>query len=67
VKARRLPGGIKGRQLADVGRAIRPGMKILFITGYAAHAIVGNGQLEKDMHVLTRPFSVEDWQCLFEI
>ena len=54
-----LPGGINGRQLADAGRAIRPDMKILFITGYAENAIVGNGQLEKDMHVLTKPFSVE--------
>jgi signal transduction histidine kinase/ActR/RegA family two-component response regulator len=54
-----LPGGMNGRQLADAGRAIRPGMKVLFITGYAENAVVGNGQLEKGMHVLTKPFSVE--------
>jgi signal transduction histidine kinase/CheY-like chemotaxis protein len=53
-----LPGGMNGRQLADAGRALRPGMKVLFITGYAENAVVGNGQLEPGMHVLTKPFAV---------
>ena len=41
-----LPGGLNGRQVADAGRSIRPGLKVLFITGYAENAAVGNGHLD---------------------
>ncbi len=54
-----LPGGVNGRQMADAGRAVRPGLKVLFITGYAENAAVGNGHLEPGMHVLTKPFAME--------
>jgi PAS domain S-box-containing protein len=54
-----LPGGINGRQMADAARANRPGLKVLFITGYAEHAVVHNGQLEAGMHVLTKPFAMQ--------
>ncbi len=53
-----LPGGMNGRQLADAARSLRPGLKVLFVTGYAENAAVGNGQLEPGMHVLTKPFSM---------
>jgi PAS domain S-box-containing protein len=55
-----LPGGINGRQLADAARTTRPGLKVLFITGYAENAVVGNGHLAHGMHVLTKPFGMED-------
>ena len=55
-----LPGGINGRQLADAARMVRPGLKVLFITGYAENAVVRNGYLEAGMHVLTKPFTMED-------
>jgi len=54
-----LPGGLNGRQVADAGRAVRPGLKVLFITGYAENAVVGGGHLEPGMHVLTKPFAME--------
>jgi CheY-like chemotaxis protein len=54
-----LPGGMNGRQVADAGRAIRPELKVLFITGYAENAAVGNGHLEPGMQVLTKPFAME--------
>ena len=54
-----LPGGMNGRQLADAGRAVRDRLKVLFITGYAENAVLGNGQLERDMQVLTKPFVME--------
>ena len=53
-----LPDGMNGRQFADVGHRHRPDLKVLFITGYAENAIVGNGTLEPNMHILTEPFSV---------
>ncbi len=54
-----LPGGMNGRQVADAGRVHRPRLKILFITGYAENAVVGNGLLGQDMHVITKPFAIE--------
>ena len=54
-----LPGGMNGRQMADAARSTRPGLKVLFITGYAENAVIGNGQLEPGMRVLTKPFSME--------
>jgi len=54
-----LPGGMNGRQVADAARVGRPGLKVLFITGYAENAVVGNGRLDKGMHVLTKPFQME--------
>ena len=54
-----LPGGMNGRQLADAARAVRPGLKVLFITGYAENALLGNGQLDRGMAVLCKPFAVD--------
>jgi PAS domain S-box-containing protein len=54
-----LPGGMNGRQVADAGRALRPELKILFVTGYAENALVGNGLLDHGMQVITKPFSIE--------
>ena len=54
-----LPGGMNGRQMADAARVNRPDLKVLFITGYAENAVVGNGHLEPGMAVLTKPFVVE--------
>jgi PAS domain S-box-containing protein len=54
-----LPGGMNGRQLADAGRALRPGLRVLFITGYAENAVISHGHLEHGMHVLTKPFAME--------
>ncbi len=54
-----LPGGMNGRQMADAARVGRPDLSILFITGYAENAVVGNGQLDPGMHVMTKPFAME--------
>jgi DNA-binding response OmpR family regulator len=54
-----LPGGMNGRQVADAARRTRPGLKVLFITGYAENAAVSNGHLERGMHVMTKPFEMD--------
>jgi PAS domain S-box-containing protein len=53
-----LPNGMNGRQVADAARALRPDLKVLFITGYAENAAVGNGHLEPGMELLTKPFTM---------
>lgn len=52
-----LPGGMNGRQLADAARALRPDLKVLFITGYAENAVLEAGHLEPGMEVVTKPFA----------
>jgi PAS domain S-box-containing protein len=54
-----LPGGMNGRQIADVARVHRPGLKVLFITGYAENAVVRNGFLEAGMQIMVKPFTME--------
>lgn len=54
-----LPGGMNGRQLADAARVARPGLRVLFMTGYAENAVVGDGSLESGMEVITKPFHLE--------
>jgi len=54
-----LPGGMNGRQLADAALVSRPNLQILFITGYAENAALGEGNLKPGMHILTKPFSLE--------
>jgi signal transduction histidine kinase len=53
-----LPGGMNGRQVADAARTARPGLKVLFITGYAENAVVAGDTLEPGMAVMTKPFQV---------
>ncbi|KHJ54377.1 hypothetical protein LA66_13060 [Aureimonas altamirensis] len=54
-----LPGGMNGRQLADEARALRPGLKVLFVTGYAETAVQGDtDRLPPDMQIITKPFDI---------
>ena len=53
-----LPGGMNGRQLADAARQSRPGLRVLFITGYAENALREGGRLEAGMEVMTKPFAM---------
>lgn len=54
-----LPNGMNGRQVADAARAERPGLQVLFITGYAENAVLNHGHLDQGMHVMTKPFVAE--------
>ncbi|MGE0595802.1 MAG: PAS domain-containing protein [Hyphomonadaceae bacterium] len=56
-----LPGGLNGRQVAESARMLRPGLKVLFITGYAENAVIGNGHLEVGMEIVTKPFAINDF------
>jgi signal transduction histidine kinase/PAS domain-containing protein/ActR/RegA family two-component response regulator len=54
-----LSGEMNGRQVSDQARVMRPGLKVLFITGYAENAVVGNGPLEPGMELITKPFALD--------
>jgi CheY-like chemotaxis protein len=50
-----LPG-LNGRQLAANARKHRPGLKVLFVTGYADQAAGPEPFLEPGMEMVTKPF-----------
>lgn len=52
-----MPGGMNGRQLADEAARRRPGLKVLFTTGYTRNEIVHNGRLDAGIHLITKPYS----------
>ena len=52
-----LPGGMNGRQIADAARVDRPGLPVLFVTGYAEGAM--SGEMPVGMHLLAKPFSMD--------
>jgi PAS domain S-box-containing protein len=54
-----LPG-LNGRQLADAARVSRPDLRVLFLTGYAHNAAIGNGAvLGTGMELMTKPFALD--------
>lgn len=53
-----LPKGMNGRQVADAARQLRPGLKVLFVTGYAENAVLSHGHLYPGMEVVTKPFDM---------
>ena len=52
-----LPGGMNGRQVADAARERRPGLPVLFITGYAGTVL--DGRLAPGMEVISKPFPLD--------
>ncbi len=52
-----LPGGLNGRQVADAARERRPGLPVLFITGYVDGVL--DCQLAPGMEVIGKPFALD--------
>ena len=48
---------MNGRQLADEALRRRPGLKVLFTTGYARNAIVHHGRLDPGVELIAKPFT----------
>ncbi len=53
-----LPG-LNGRQVAEIARQHRPGLKVLFVTGYAEKAAVRGDFLDEGMDMITKPFALD--------
>ena len=55
-----LPGAMTGRGLAEEIRRRRPDLPALFTTGYTRNAIVHQGRLDPDVHLLNKPYTHQD-------
>ena len=53
-----LPGRT-GKVLADESAIARPGLKVLFTTGYSRNAIVHHGRLDAGVRLLQKPFTFD--------
>jgi CheY-like chemotaxis protein len=54
-----LPGGMNGSSLADQIAARRPGLPVLFTSGYTRNAISQQGRLAPDVRILAKPYTLE--------
>ncbi len=50
---------INGKKLADEALRRRPGLKVLFTTGYTANAVVHGGVLDQGVNFIAKPFTLD--------
>jgi PAS domain S-box-containing protein len=51
-----MPGAVGGRELADRAQAMRPGLPVLFTSGYTENGIVHHGRLDPGVLLLAKPY-----------
>jgi PAS domain S-box-containing protein len=51
-----MPGGMTGKQLADEVRRLRPGMRVLYTSGYTDNAMAAHGRIDHDAQLLAKPY-----------
>jgi PAS domain S-box-containing protein len=54
-----MPGAIKGMELAERVKAMRPQAAVLFNSGYAENSIVHDGRINQGINFLSKPYSRE--------
>jgi CheY-like chemotaxis protein len=55
-----LPGGVDGRELAARALELRPGIKVIFTTGFAPGGVLHQGRLSPHPEVISKPFRLDE-------
>lgn len=55
-----MPRGVSGRELAELAGRARPGLKVLFTSGYTENAIIHHGRLDEGVRLLSKPYQRGD-------
>jgi DNA-binding NtrC family response regulator len=50
---------VNGKKLADEAVRRRPGLKVIFTTGYTANAVIHGGVLDPGAHFIAKPFTLD--------
>jgi PAS domain S-box-containing protein len=51
-----MPGGVNGPQLAEAARQARPGLRVLYMSGYTENAAIRHRHLDANSPMLNKPF-----------
>jgi CheY-like chemotaxis protein len=51
-----MPGGMSGRELAELARVYRPDLPVLFASGYTEDELSRDGRLEDGLVLLNKPY-----------
>ncbi|MGA7810432.1 ATP-binding protein [Bradyrhizobium sp.] len=62
-----MPGGMNGRELAIEAQTLRPGLKVLYTSGYTENAIVHHGRLDAGVLLLPKPYLGSDLARMIRI
>jgi len=62
-----MPGAMNGRQLADEALRRRPGLRVLFTSGYTESAIIHHGRLDPGVLLLAKPYRKTDLARMMRI
>jgi CheY-like chemotaxis protein len=55
-----MPGTLSARTMAAQAAALIPGLAVVFASGYTENSIVHNGQLDAGVHLISKPWRIED-------
>jgi PAS domain S-box-containing protein len=51
-----MPGGLTGPKLAEAAHVLRPGLPVLYTSGYTENAIIHHGRVDPGINLLHKPY-----------
>ncbi|MBT3627401.1 MAG: response regulator [Rhodospirillaceae bacterium] len=55
-----MPHGLNGPQVAEIGLRLRPGLKLLFMSGYREEYLADSGQVMEGVPIIWKPYDKEE-------